>query len=291
MTRATVPYWQSTKCSLKKRGVRPAYTKVDASEAARIIDAYNEKISVKGIAATFGRHEASIYKVLKRGGIVHDVNGTKQRKYVVNHDYFDVIDTEKKAYFLGFAYADGYNCESRGILRFLIAKEDSCVLRVLLNDMDSDYKILYSKSMKNGVFREYADLSVRSRRISESLSRLGCVQKKTFAIRIPEIKEELMRHFFRGYFDGDGCFHASKIRPGNMSFTITSNKIFLKQMQKVLIDRLGLNETKIPTASKSVSDIGVLTYCGKNNILKIRDWMYDGASVFLSRKREKMYSI
>lgn len=46
-----------------------------------------------------------IYQVLKRNGKDKPISN---KRYDVNDNYFENIDTEEKAYWLGFLYADGY---------------------------------------------------------------------------------------------------------------------------------------------------------------------------------------
>lgn len=52
-----------------------------------------------------------IIRILKDNSITIRRRGG--RKYRVNVNFFENIDTEEKAYWLGFLYADGYNCEKR----------------------------------------------------------------------------------------------------------------------------------------------------------------------------------
>lgn len=41
------------------------------------------------------------------------------RKYEINQDFFDEINTQEKAYFLGILFADGYNNYDKSLFLYL----------------------------------------------------------------------------------------------------------------------------------------------------------------------------
>ena len=53
------------------------------------------------------------------------------RKFPVNDRFFEEIDTEEKAYFLGFLFADGCNSPDKNRLEVSLAKQDMDVLERL----------------------------------------------------------------------------------------------------------------------------------------------------------------
>lgn len=52
--------------------------------------------------------------------------------------------------------------------------------------------------------------SVTNKHLWSTLNNLGCVPNKSLILTFPSIdifkNKDLIRHFIRGYFDGDGCF-------------------------------------------------------------------------------------
>ena len=80
---------------------------ISKAEDERIIELYQNNWSMQdichemGISGVFGR--------LKKNGIESRTPEEAHRKFVLREDFFDEIDTEEKAYFLGFMFADGCN--------------------------------------------------------------------------------------------------------------------------------------------------------------------------------------
>jgi len=288
-----VPYWQSTKCPIKKRGIPPQYTKLTEEHIDEIIIMYKTgKYNYKQIANHFNRHLSSIAKLLNKRGFIAKSQSELQRKYKVDESFFDEIDTEDKAYFLGLLYADGCNNVNNYEITLCLEYSDLHIIKSFLKSIKSGHPIVKFSRLTNGVIKEYCRISIGSKRLSLSLENLGCMQTKTFKIEVPTLLPcNLINHFFRGYFDGDGCFGINKKIKSNMLIHITSNKFFLLQLQELLVRFIGLNKTKILQSANKNPKIGVLCYGGRNNCIKIRDWMYNDATIFLKRKHKKLYSI
>jgi hypothetical protein len=67
--------------------------------------------------------------------------------------------------------------------------------------------------------------SIYNTKIVSDLYKHGCVNNKTFKIKLPKLREDLIRHFIRGYFDGDGCISLPNIK-------ILGNEDFISSLQK-----------------------------------------------------------
>lgn len=219
-------------------------------------------------------------------------------KYYYNKDYFDVIDTEDKAYWLGFLYADG--CIMRSYrngklkamnLQLTLCREDRSHLQKFLDNLNGNIEIKDRKSVAKG--KEYfsSSINVCSTKMCRDLINLGCTPQKTFNIRFPSDKivpSRYKKDFLRGIFDGDGCISTSK---DDSRIEVTFTGVF--DMIKDISDFLKA-EKILRTHPKIYSDKrshGASFYIyGKDTIKEFLDYIYAGATVYLERKYQKYLS-
>jgi hypothetical protein len=202
------------------------------------------------------------------------------RKYKVNEEYFDVLN-ENSAYWLGFLYADGYvrlrNGRS-GTLKLKLKDTDRNHIEKFLNDIDSDHPIKCGIDGKS----KFCLTSVNSNKMVKRLFELGCVNNKTFKIRLPDLTQNLMSHFIRGYFDGDGSI--SKVK--NTTWyrcSICGNKFFIYELLTYL-NTYGLFGCKIYTQGK----INILTIANLSDIFKFKKLLYGNNENMLYLERKKI---
>lgn len=201
----------------------------------------------------------------------------KRRKYTLDEHYFDIIDTQEKAYILGFLYADGYNNERLGQIRITIHSKDISILEFIKDQMNTSMPIKTDCG--------YIYLTLNSRYLSTILSKLGCHQAKTFTICFPYwLDKSLYRHFIRGYFDGDGCI-SNSIRDNSSSVSFIGNKRFMEQINEILKEELNIVIFK-PYFAKN-PNICTIKFGHNKTVSKIKDYLYKDSSFFLKRKYNK----
>ncbi len=119
-------------------------------------------------------------------------------------DYFKDIDTNEKAYWLGFLFADAYVTKTNGSMRLKLSIKDEETLDkfILAVGADGSLKKQYGPYETCGVSKE---VTISDRQFVSHLIRHGCVNKKSLIIRFPELSSrELDLAFMMGFFDGDG---------------------------------------------------------------------------------------
>lgn len=116
------------------------------------------------------------------------------RKYFFRENYFENIDSEDKAYWLGFIWADGYL--SKDSLEIEIHIKDKDHLVEFQEDLCDNHK-LYDRERQT---THSCRLTLGSQKLISDLVNLG-YKNKLVPINLPE---QLERHFIRGLFDGDG---------------------------------------------------------------------------------------
>lgn len=240
-------------------------------------------------------------------------------KYNKNEDYFNKIDTEDKAYFLGLLYADGYigsvsNLKTgvivpRNTITLALQLRDEHILKDFINCLKSNYPIYsINNSNKSKKWQDQRAVTISSFKMKQDLLLLGCMERKTFLLNFPtkeQVPEHLIHHFIRGYFDGDGCIWIGKRKQftfndsaighrrtriiHNMKFNFVGNLSFISSLQEKLIRELELNRVKINKHNKCNSV--QLEYSGKNNIIKLYQYMYQDAKHFIIRKKDKFEEI
>ena len=214
------------------------------------------------------------------------------RKHFFNERYFEKIDTEEKAYWLGFLMADGCVCTSAknsniNNVRITLQIIDKEHIELFNKAIESDYpikeKILYDK---RGFSSQSASIKINSRQMCIDLEKYGIVANKTGKEIIPEIDKELVRHFIRGYFDGDGSITIQKTNNAP-SFKICSASIKLIQNIISIFSELGI---KINYQTYN-NNFYILETRKQANIIKIKNYLYKDSTVYLKRKFNKISQI
>ena len=209
------------------------------------------------------------------------------KKYVVNENYFSQIDSENKAYWLGFLYADGYvrmHKNRSGEIKLKLSIKDSEHLNNFRSHLSSTHKIkeYTSKVVKHGKISlsNCVSLSIYSTKMVQDLFALGCINNKTFKTEFPKssILKEHERHFIRGLFDGDGCIYHSI--GGNINCYILGTTEILSSISDIL------SYNGILSSVKKCGNIYRLNINGgKNGLLMFKRFLYDNSNILLNRKK------
>lgn len=197
-----------------------------------------------------------------------------------------VIDTQEKAYLLGLFYADGNIHSTYDMCRLEISIRDISLLSHLMNIFpffgmrkDRETRIEIHNYQKN---------------FKTDLINNGCLPRKSFEnrenIHIPQIPKILMRHFIRGYFDGDGGCTLSTEHPKIQKrvYIYSASLNFLKE----IIDLLN-SENILSTYNSNIVhniEVGKLTI-STQSYQKFYSYLYDSATIFLERKKSKFEEI
>jgi len=236
------------------------------------------------IGKLYNVNNVRISRLITKYGIPKKSISHIKRKYPLNENFFDVIDSEEKAYFLGFLYADGYNNLSKNTVSLTLQSRDISILEQLS-------KLIYSNRplLKD---RCYSRLSITSKHISNKLQELGCKQAKTHTLEFPKwLDKQLLKHFIRGYFDGDGCVTSSKDKYNKNSpfISITGRNEFLQEIQNILISELNFRKTKFSKRHKDRdNDIYTMFYGGRRQLEVFYNWLYRNSKISLERKQNKL---
>ncbi len=253
--------------------------KLTIEQELEIIEKRKNNIPFKIIMTEYGiRTNKTIYDIIERNGRDKII---ANKKYSVDENYFSEIDTQDKAYWLGFLYADGYvriKNNKSGELKIKLCVKDKAHIELFKKCINSTHKIIDGKSyvVVNGrkYESEYSTFSVYNTKLVNDLIRHGCLNNKTFKIRLPDIPEYFISHFIRGYFDGDGCISIDK--NNSISCSIISNKLFIKD----IFDIIGYGSIR-----KNINVYNLYLY-RYSYIEKFYNLLYNDSIIYLERKRE-----
>lgn len=184
-------------------------------------------LSMKKVACQFDIGLSTLQKYLAHQGLSRN-NKENSRKYQANFNYFSNIDTQEKAYWLGFIYADGYiSSGKQKNIGVALAMKDVDHLEKLKTNLNANYPIKTYKSISYGKEIEYARLLMTSDIMHQNLKEKGVCLQKSLILKFPNeniVHKDLINHFARGYFDGDGCLSKSST---GFTFKLCGTKEFL----------------------------------------------------------------
>jgi|SRR5690606_34902794 len=204
-------------------------------------------------------------------------------KHYINHNFFETIDTEEKAYWLGFIAADGNINETHYSISLSLAEKDYDHLIKFKESLSLDW-LPKRKSKPKDFFNnkrqtEYISYvySFGSIKMYHDLLYYGIFPRKSLDLKPPQnLSEGLIRHWIRGYFDGDGSVYFDENHYLRLGITGTFDILeFISDFCHLsLIPKINKNSYQILSGS-----------------MKARDFLgfiYNNSTIFLERKK-KLY--
>lgn len=239
------------------------------------------EMATSDIALHLGRTSSAVKLQARRMGL-------KKHPYICDYHYFENIDTEEKAYWLGFLSADGWiniNKQSNaGVVGIELQYRDINHLKKFNKSIKGNYKITdrwkvtTHKEKKNHM----CCIRIFSLVMYKSLVALGFSNNE---ISIPNIPDDLLRHYMRGYFDGDGCFTFTN-KSFNINFS-TASLSLKNDIEEILIQH---NWNPKPYQIEG-THIYVIPLYSIQDKLEFLDWIYDNSSIYLDRKYKKYLKV
>lgn len=211
---------------------------------------------------------------------------------------FDSIDTEEKAYWLGFLYADGNvrseNIHNNNTISLSLSFKDYNHLikfKTFMKDMRPDSIIRVRERLAaSGNKLKVATYDVCNSHLRQSLINLGCVPNKSNILEFPREsifkRTKLIYDLIRGYIDGDGSLSKTK-RDGRLYISIRGTLNFLNRIRKAF-----------PQFTKVYSEVDSRTNkiqhklaCSSDKADEVAYKLYENSSIYLDRKFEKFAAL
>lgn len=211
-----------------------------------------------------------------------------KRTYNLDDVFFSKLN-EKSAYWLGFLYADGYVSKTENCIRITLSAKDEDHLLKFKKDIRAESPITYHMNRYSEKYplTKKARISIFSKQIKQDLYNLGCTSSKSLTCTFPNLSKELIPHFIRGYFDGDGSVYLIKPYGRMKNPAIACSIIGNHEFMKILKEKLGFNQDKNLRKDKRLSvDIRTLEFAGFNIVNKFYEFIYNKSTTYLDRKKK-----
>lgn len=253
--------------------------KLTENEIQYIIDNYNNKSSTL-IAKELNITESAVSGVWFR----NNLRGKDSRSYyLLNERYFETIDSQDKAYFLGFIAADGcihkHTNNRQDVLRFQIRHEDVKILEILKQQLNTNKPISY--------IGEYVSLEISSNLLVNDIKDKGLGYRKTYGNTIANIDSKYMPAFIRGYFDGDGSISYNN----SLSLSIVGYESNMRKIMEYLESQNILSSFTVDKRQYNKNEyddvFGSITITNNNMAYSLIKLMYkDSSEFYMNRKKE-----
>ena len=209
----------------------------------------------------------------------------RQNALKFNNTVFDSIDTEEKAYWLGFLYADGYLDSSRNLIEVSLSDKDTSHLEkfnIFMQHKDLNHVKIGKAKCGNKEYKR-CRWNVTNKHLWQQLNSYGCTPNKSLTLQFPNISifssNNLIRHFIRGYFDGDGSFsrylHRTTVSP---HIQIIGTPEFLSKILEYsnISGRIGKDK-------RWKNNTNYIEY-HKEEGIKFINYIYNNSTIYLDRK-------
>lgn len=270
--------------TLHENGVPIRNDRFSKETEEQILELYSKLKNQGEVARIIGTTDVSVGRVLRRNNVPENEifkNDKINKKYTLNEKYFDVIDSDDKAYILGLIAADG--CISKtNTLSISLQDRDKQILEEINDKLDSNRPIKFReyKHIKDSYYNQYY-LSITNKYMANSLKKLGIIPNKSLVLKYPLISSKFDAAFIRGYMDGDGCI--CKTLP-KVSFLGTED--FLIKIKEIIFMHTGI-EGRIYKTSNPNNDITKeFQIYGVNKVTQFLEWLYHNNGMCLFRKKE-----
>lgn len=237
--------------------------------------------TVTNIAKETGYPRTCISRSAQRYGLYEKMY-TREKSNYIDENYFSMIDSPVKAYFLGLIMADGNmykNANNKFQFSLKLKQSDEDIVLKFSEEIGFPKdKIVYGESKRKDTICKYVSLKSYNKVFCENLIKHGIIIKKSGKESIPkDIPEQYIKDFIRGYIDGDGWV---SINDKNKCIGVCS------ESKEIIYDIVNYfsNIITITTQIRKNKTVYSFRVSKKQDIAKICDHLYYKGCIALDRK-------
>lgn len=281
----------STVCLyLRKAGITNLNSPIDEN---LVISKIKNGLDAKQIAQETNLKLSKVYYIAKK----YNLHFVRKYKYYIDESIFNTIDSEEKAYWLGFLYADGYISKDKSLITLTLSSKDREHLIKFANFLKTnspirDYKVKGNRGTLTKESYNASSINIYSNIIKDDLITLGCINKKSLILTFPKeklIPKEFIRHFIRGYFDGDGSVfisHEHHWRNQTLTDVIHWRFIGTLDMLENIKKQINIPIGKISRKKDSCKNTYELAYKRTKWSKTFYNYLYKNSTIYLDRKKQ-----
>ena len=243
----------------------------------------SQPMTMKQVEDKYELSHPTITKILKD---VPKYTKAKLNNPNMKEHFFQEINEEAKAYFLGLLISDG------NVFKDNTGRQASISITLDLKDeyMLAKFKeVLQANTSVGHDGRGCGQIAVRSNIMAEDLAKYGVVPRKSYNTYLPLISKEMMPHLIRGIFDGDGSIMA-KPNPSNdghnrflHSISFCGTHQLMEDISNYILENLGIKTAVYDYKDRNLSELKIQNI---SNIAKFGYWIYRNSTIFLNRKKD-----
>ena len=266
------------------------------SQKDYILNLFDSGFTITYIANTLNEYKQSVANLIKYYRNIESFAPNKG-----NSQYFNTIDTNAKAYIVGFIAADGAlvkikNTESSNFaLTITIKHTDISILEFIKSEIGNSHNIQHiirPSSFDKSKIIHHVRLSFVNKELTDNLIKLGITPNKSLSMGniINNVPVKYRKAFIIGYFDGDGS--VSPINTVKTKFCKRSNCNKNYPCYNLAVSIRGTSEfltgicnfLEIPCSFiKQYDSIPSLCFSNKKDVIKLFK-CYEDMPFFLDRK-------
>ena len=243
----------------------------------------SQPMTMKQVEDKYELSHPTITKILKD---IPKYTKAKLNNPNMKEHFFQEINEEAKAYFLGLLISDG------NVFKDNTGRQASISITLDLKDeymLEKFKEVLQANTSVGHDGRGCGQIAVRSNIMAEDLAKYGVVPRKSYNTYLPLISKEMMPHLIRGIFDGDGSIMA-KPNPSNdghnrflHSISFCGTHQLMEDISNYILENLGIKTAVYDYKDRNLSELKIQNI---DNIAKFGYWIYRNSTIFLNRKKD-----
>jgi len=247
-----------------------------------VVKTYKKLGRVKLTAEHLSISVRSVSNILKERNIPSVPRNLRNKKYEINCNFFKNIDTQEKAYILGFLYGDGCIIQHKSkkySMSLEIKSEDAYILDEMKKHMESTHPLYYRK--RNKKWSETATLVITNQKMCNDLIKHGMHVRKSFDLEFPHKMNQLLySHFIRGLSDSDAYIGIDKKNRATWNFIGTSE--ICHSIKTILLEQN--ISTRLKVVNRYSRPLMRVVCTRKSDIIKLYKFLYNESTIHLTRK-------